>query len=321
MPKALRANLVYLMLLIAPLTWGGAFVAAKFVVAELHPMVAASLRFTISFLVLLPILLAWEGRKALPAVRDFPLLALLGLTGIFGYNALFFYGIGATAATDGALIVASAPIITAVLSALFLKEHFSVRQVTGFVFSVLGVMIIVTKGHPEVLVSREVNPADLLFLGCAFTWACYSVAGKRAMAKLSPLAATTFASGIGAVFLSAAAIPHLIPSAVTGLLPSAFWNLLFLAMVASGLSFVFWFVGVNRVGAGRAGVFVNIAPLSAAFWAALFLGERLAPFHVVGAVLVFGGVYLVTRRTPLFLPGRPVPNATTPASSGMDKQL
>jgi|Deesub1362A_J573_1020465.scaffolds.fasta_scaffold00112_74 drug/metabolite transporter (DMT)-like permease len=290
-----RGNAAYLMLFLAPLLWGGAFVAAKYVVLELHPLAAASLRFLISFLVLFLVLLFWEGRAAFPRIRDLPLLAFLGLTGVFAYNALFFYGIGATAATDGALVVASSPVLTAALSALFLGERFGGRQLTGFLLSLLGMLTIITKGHPEVLLTWEIDKGGLLFLGCALSWACYSVAGKKAMTGFTPLAATTWATGLGAVFLTVAAVPYYVLPAVTGLSSMAFWSLMFLAVCASGIAFVFWFVGVDRVGAGRAGVFVNVAPLSAAVWAALILGEQLALFHLVGAILIFGGVYLVTR--------------------------
>lgn len=172
-------NSAYLMLFLAPLFWGGAFVAAKYVVPELHPLVAASLRFLISFLVLLPVLLIREKGKALPAVRDWPLLVLLGLTGVFAYNAFFFYGIGSTAATDGALIVASSPILTALLSAIFLGERFTGRQVLGFILSILGVLNIVTKGDPAVLLTWDVNTGDLLFFGCALSWACYFGGRKK----------------------------------------------------------------------------------------------------------------------------------------------
>ncbi|MBE0467306.1 MAG: DMT family transporter [Candidatus Desulforudis sp.] len=295
------SNSAYLMLFTAPLFWGGAFVAAKYVVPELHPLVAASLRFLISFLVLLPVLLIREKGKAFPAVRDWPLLMLLGLTGVFAYNAFFFYGIGSTAATDGALIVASSPIFTALLSVIFLGERFTGRQVLGFFLSILGVLTIVTKGNPAVLLTWDVNTGDLLFFGCALSWACYSVAGRKTMARVTPLASTTFAIGLGAVLLTVAALPHYSLPVITGLSTAAFWSLMFLGVFASGIAYAFWFTGVHRVGAGRAGVFVNFAPLWAAFWAVLLLGEKPALFHLIGAVLTFSGVYLVTRRLPVIV--------------------
>lgn len=100
-----KSHLAFLLLFLTPMFWGGAFVAAKYVVPELHPVVAASVRFLLCFLFLFPVLMFWEGPKPLPALRDVPLLMFLGLTGIFTYNVLFFYGLQTSQAAGGALVV------------------------------------------------------------------------------------------------------------------------------------------------------------------------------------------------------------------------
>lgn len=287
-----RSALVLLFL--TPVFWGGAFVAAKFVVPELHPVVAASLRFLLSFLFLLPLLMIREGRRSLPALREVPLLMFLGLTGIFAYNVLFFYGMQTSQAADGALVVASSPVFTAVVAAVWLRERFCPGQLVGFALCLLGVLTIIAKGSPSVLINREYDPGDLLLLGCAVSFALYSVAGKLAMRRMSPLASTTWAIGFGALFLTLLAIPFYSWDMVAGMSTDALWALLFLAFFASGIAYVFWFAGVNKVGAGRSSVFVNFVPFWAAVAGLILLKEQLAFFHLVGAVLTVGGVYLVT---------------------------
>ncbi|MDI6710676.1 MAG: DMT family transporter [Bacillota bacterium] len=86
---------------------------------------------------------------------------------------------------------------------------------------------------------------------------------------------------------------------------------MFLAVFASGIAFVFWLAGVRAVGPARASVFVNLAPVSSALLAVLMLGERLALFHLAGAVLVLAGVYLVSRK-----PGKPASGRETAAGAG-----
>lgn len=289
-----KSRSAILLLFLTPVFWGGAFVAAKYVVPELHPVVAASIRFLLSFLFLLPVLMIWEGRRFMPALRDVPLLMFLGLTGIFAYNVLFFYGMQTSQAADGALVVASSPVFTAVVAAMWLRERFRPGQLGGFALCLLGVLTIVSKGSPSVLINRQYDPGDLLLLGCAVSFALYSVAGKLAMQRMSPLASTTWAIGFGAAFLTLLAIPFYRWEMVAGMSADALWAVLFLAFFASGIAYVFWFSGVNRVGAGRSSVFVNFVPFWAAVAGVILLGEQLALFHLVGAVLTVGGVYLVT---------------------------
>ncbi len=286
----------YLFLFLTAMMWGGAFVAAKFVVLEMHPLVAAAVRFSISFLFLLPFFLRWEGLKNLPKLRDLPVLLLLAATGVFLYNALFFYGMRTSAATDGALVIASSPMITAIISFFVLKERFGPGQLLGFFLCLAGVTVIITKGSLSVLAALAVNQGDLMLFGCAVSWAVYSVAGKIATGRMTPLASSTFSNGLGAVMLLIAAGPFLPRQSFLDLSPATIGSMLFLAVFASGVAFVFWLVGVNKVGAGRTSIFVNMVPVWSALLGVLFLGERLALFHLVGAVLTLGGVYLVTHK-------------------------
>jgi len=299
----------YLLLIAAPAMWGGAFVAAKYLVLELHPMAAAGVRFVISFLFLLPFFLRIEGRSGLPGWRDLPVLLLLGASGVFAYNALFFYGMQWAAATDGSLVVASSPVLTVVLSVLFLREGFARLQAAGLVLCLAGVAVIIAKGSPDTLFRWRVNHGDLLLLGCAASWAVYSVAGKVAMRRLSALASTTFSNGLGALMLAACALPVLRWDSLAALSPRGWASLLFLAVFASGIAFVFWLAGVRAVGAARSAVFVNLAPLSSALLGVLMLGERLALFHLAGAFLVLAGVYLVNRQS-----GKPAAGRETAAA-------
>ncbi|RYD05376.1 hypothetical protein N752_08515 [Desulforamulus aquiferis] len=177
----LRGNMLsYLMLICATVSWGGAFVAAKVVVGELHPLVAATGRFWLAFFCLLPFMLWKERGKAKVALKDWPILIFLGLTGVFLYNVLFFKGLQISAAMDGSLLVACGPVFTVVLSGIILKERINIRQALGFIISLTGVIVIVTKGHPASLVGWDLNPGDIMLTISVLAWSLYSIGGKIA---------------------------------------------------------------------------------------------------------------------------------------------
>ena len=142
---------MYLKLVLTTFFWGGTFVAARFAMREAPPFFAASCRFLIASAVLVP-LAAWQSR---PEGRCFPVpgslrqlagLFSLGLTGVFLYNAVFFTGLKFTTASNGALIVAVNPLLTAVLSAIWLRERVSPGQAAGLLLSLFGVAVVIARG-------------------------------------------------------------------------------------------------------------------------------------------------------------------------------
>jgi len=293
-----RINKVYLKLVLTTFFWGGTFVAARFAMGEAPPFFAASCRFLIASAVLVP-LAAWQSRgegRAFPLPSSFRQLAglfSLGLTGVFLYNAVFFTGLKLTSASNGALIVAINPLLTAVLSALWLRERVSLTQAAGLLLSLFGVALVIARGSLQVVTSLSFNKGDLLMLGAPLCWALYSMLGKKVLARFTPLAATAYAALFGAALLVPAAL--LEHRALGGPLPEFSWlgwvAILQLALLGTVVGFVWWYQGVQQIGTARAAAFVNLVPLFGALLAALLLGERLVPAQLWGGLLVIVGVY------------------------------
>lgn len=300
MPASLKN--VYLKLVLTTFFWGGTFVAARLAVKEAPPFFAASCRFFIAAACLLA-LTAWYSRKesrSFPVPRSLQQLGILfalGLTGIFCYNAIFFTGLKLTTATNGALIVAINPLLTAVLSALWLRERVNGTQAAGLLLSLAGVSVVVSKGSYAVIANLSFNKGDLIMLGAPLCWALYSILGKKALATFTPLAATAYAAFFGTLMLVPAAIAE--HAAVGGPIPGftfvGWLAVLQLALLGTVIGFVWWYQGVQRIGAARAAVFVNLVPFFGATQAALLLGERVVPAQLLGGLLVVAGVYWGSR--------------------------
>ena len=288
---------IYVKLVLTTFFWGGTFVAARFAVHEAPPFFAAGCRFAIAAAVLM----ALVARQARQRGETFPLprnlrevlaLSSLGLTGIFCYNAFFFSGLRLTGAANGSLIVAINPLLTAVLSAWWLRERIRPLQALGLAVSLAGVGVIVTRGDLGVLRTLSFNRGDLLLLGTPLSWAAYSILGKRAMGTFSPLVATAYAALSGALLL----IPAAALEALGGAGPHRFsllgWlAILQLALLGTVVGFVWWYEGVRALGASRAALFVNLVPVFGTLLAALMLGERLGWPQLWGGMLVIAGVF------------------------------
>ena len=126
-------------------------------------------------------------------------------------------------------------------------------------------------------------------------WTIYTLAGKRAMDRLTPLAAVTWSCIFGNLLLFAAALPTGLFSEVAGAALLVWASLLFLGVIATGLAFCWYYEAVKAIGPSRAGIFINFVPVVAVLLGALLLGEPVTWTRVWGGCLVIAGVLLVNR--------------------------
>jgi drug/metabolite transporter (DMT)-like permease len=285
--------LIYFKLFMTAVFWGGTFVAARVAARDVDPFSASFLRFFIASLFL--VALFWKQEGGLPRFgrdRILPFL-LLGMTGVFAYNIFFFLGMKTVDAGHASLIVANNPVLIALFSAFFFKEKLRPLNVAGICLSLVGVVVVITRGHFQGMATlASVGWGDLYILGCVASWVSYSLIGKAAMRNISPLAAVT-----GSCLTGTAAL--LIPALASGLparfaaYPLAAWSaLFFLGFFGTVLGFTWYYEGIKAIGASRASVFINFVPISGVVLGWLLLDETIGVSVVLGAVLVIGGVML-----------------------------
>lgn len=276
--------------------FGGTFVAGRAVVQAIEPVAIAACRYAIATSCLL--LLAWRLEGGLPPLRRkfFLPVVLLGLTGVFGYNLLFFMGLEQVPASRASLIVTTNPIAIALGAALIYREPLTPGRVAGIGLALLGAATAIAEGNPLVLLARGAGTGDLYLIGCIVAWAAYTLAGKYVLQFLSPLAATTYACAIGTPLLFACALPGRADTSWTSVPLSAWAGVGYLGIFGTVLAFLWYYEGVQAIGAARASVFINFVPISAVLAAALLLGEPLTPTLLASAFLVFVGIALVNCR-------------------------
>ena len=287
---------IYLKLLFVMLVWGGTFTSARLLGNELDPPISAFIRFLLASSFLLVLLYFKEGSFPRVNKKQFLFLLGMGLTGIAMYNLLFFYGLVHTEAGRGSLITATNPLLTALGAAFIFKERFTLMRMVGFLLCVGGAILIITKGDISSLMKEGIGTGELAFIGCALSWAAYTLIGRFMSDQLSSLAVIAYASCIGTVVLFVAALNADLVTAVKSLTMNAGLNLLYLSLLATVISFVWFQEGVKALGAAKAAVFIYFMPVSAVFWAWLILDEKFTLVLALGATLVISGIYLVNKK-------------------------
>jgi drug/metabolite transporter (DMT)-like permease len=273
--------------------WSGVFPAVNIVLRSMGLFTSVFLRFACAALVLLAILYVRRGRLPGLSPRELVLVVGLGLMGITVYNTLFTAGLGLVEASRAALIVPTNPAFTALFAALILKERLGGVRAVGVALCVLGALWVLGRGDPRTFASLEFGLGELILVLCIFIWSAYTLLGRVALSTLSPLALTAYVMAVGTLPL---AVPAWIEASPLSQVTWQSWVALgYLVVFGTVIPFLWFYEGVQALGAARASQFINLVPPLAVAESVLLLGEALTPALYVGSALVVLGLYLTNR--------------------------
>jgi drug/metabolite transporter (DMT)-like permease len=275
--------------------WGGTFVAGRVVTQSVGPFSAAFLRFALASACLLLLVRKIEG--GWPQLKPAQLLPVLvlGLSGVFAYNVLFFKGLKMIEAGRASLIIANNPIMIALLSVVFFRERLTALQVGGILLSVSGAAVVISHGQIGRVLQGPLGWGEIYIFGCVMSWVTYSLVGKAVLRGLSPLVAVAYSSTVGAVCLLWPALGEGMAHAIGSYPPVAWFSLGYLGVFGTVLGFLWYYEGIQAIGATKASLFINFVPVSAVLMAFLILREPVTISLLTGGVLVTSGVFLTNR--------------------------
>jgi len=293
------ASLVYIKLIFVALFWGGTFIAGRVLAQQMPPMTAASGRFSVAVVFLL--LLAWKFEGGLPRLDRKQVLttAALGLTGFFLYNLFFLAALARMPAGRTALFVALNPIVTALASALLLRERLASIKWLGIMLAFCGTAIVITHGDLAGLLHGTGGGigAGEVFMFCGISsWAAYTLIGRVALKGLSPVAATTYAAMWGLAFLLVGAAFEFPTVAWRSFGWQVWVSIAYMGLFGTVIGFVWYYEGVKALGPSRTAVFNNLVPVFGILLAAVLLGEPVLLSMLVGGVVTIAGVVLTNRK-------------------------
>ncbi len=286
-------SLIIKMILCA-IFWGGTFIAGRVTAPYAEPALLAFFRFSISSIFLLIILFSKQAFQV-PTRKQFIGILLLAATGIFSYNILFFLGLQSVPANRASLIIANNPLAIALGAAIFFKERFTLIQIFGVILSIIGACIIFSRGDVLSLFT-SFSTGDIIILGCVVSWTAYSLIGKKVISTLPALTTVTWTCIIGTIMFIPFAYSDF-SLEKTALYPYTFWlSVFYLAFFGTVLGFVWFYDAVKYLGAARAGVFINIVPISGVILGALILKEPITLSIIIGGSFTLTGVFIASRK-------------------------
>lgn len=288
---AAERRLAEIAVLAVMVVWAGNFIVVKSAVAVLPPVGFTFLRFTLAATTLL-LLLRWrEGSIWLPR-RDLVAICGLGAMGFGLYQILWTTGLQEVAAGDSALIIASTPVLVALLAVVARSDVLTPTKLGGGIVSFVGVAVVIASG-PGLSLGGSLIGEGITLLA-AVCWSIYTAFGAPFLRRHSPLRTTAWATVAGTVVLAPLAAVQLTtvdPGAIT---PGVIGAILYSGLIAAGLSNVIVQNGIRVVGPTRTSAYQFLVPALAVVLAAVLLQEPIRIGQVVGGIVIVTGV-LITR--------------------------
>jgi drug/metabolite transporter (DMT)-like permease len=279
------------MLLTVVLLWSGNFTAMRYAVDSFNPLAFSSVRFGIGA-ALYALVVWWRERSLRIARRDFGAILLLAVVGIFINQVAVIYAVQKAGAANIGMLMASAPIIAALLARKLGHERIGARHVAGIAVAATGALLVLYGGGG---VGGAPLIGWILGLVTAATWATYSVLLRPLMARYSAERLSAAVLLTGSAMLIPVSLPQLADQDWGAPTRNA-WLALGYSLVFSLLvTNVLWFDAIHRVGAARATVFLYLEPFCVALIAMAVLGEHVSPAEWVGGVVILGGVLVAAR--------------------------
>ncbi|MBR7801312.1 DMT family transporter [Undibacterium fentianense] len=289
------------LLTVPPLMWSGNAIVGRLIYQDIPPMSLNFLRWLCAFFLLLPIAYPIFRRDS-SVWREARHYALLSLFGIGLYNALQYLALQSSGPINVTLVASGIPIWMLLIGALFFNAPIRQQQVFGAILSIIGVLIVLSRGSVKQLMALHLVIGDILMLAASIAWAFYSwmLSNQQRFADVRHqwakflLAQITFGLIWSAGF--SAAEWHYTDFHIHWSWQLAF-AILFVAIGPAIIAFRCWGTGVQKAGADVAGFFVNLTPLFTALLSTIILGEQPHWYHFAAFICIVAGIIVSSGKT------------------------
>ena len=287
----------YIFLILTTLFWSGNFIVGKAAsFFDIPPFTLNFYRWTFAWLILAPFTLKEIVYKKNYILKNIKLIIILGITSITIFNSIVYYSLNFTQVISGVLMISTIPVMIIIFCWLFRIEKTNVYQIFGVIFSLSGVVVIITKADLNILLNLNFNKGDIWMVVAMFSWAMYSALLRKKKLELSQLSLLQTIITAGLIFLLPAYMVELFLGYKTSVNLPFVLTLTYVVLFPGLASFIFWIKGISIIGSNRSGIFLHLMPIFSTIMAILIFGEKFMIYHLIGAVLIITGIILSSRR-------------------------
>jgi drug/metabolite transporter (DMT)-like permease len=272
------------------MVWGGSIVAQKIALQSWNPYFVLFIRGSGTLVLILPYLWVRQQFEWNALYRDRKILFWMGLSGLA--NSLFvLFGLQYTSAIEAGMIMGVGPFLMAFLLKLLGRQTLNVNGWLAASLTVIGVALVVFRPEESTGNFEYIWIGNLLVFFGVFSWSIYTILSKEVMTRHSPFLIMAL-TWVGVLALAPFAWENQVP--IGGNVLSGWIALAYIVVAATVLGFSLWLIGLHTIGSAHSMVYLNLIPLSAILFSALFLGETIRWRQWVGGGMILAGAWVVS---------------------------
>jgi drug/metabolite transporter (DMT)-like permease len=292
-----KNNLAYLILILTTIFWSGNFIVGKAASTyEIPPFSLNFYRWFFAGLILLPFTFKELIEKKKYIFDNIGFFTVLGITSITIFNSIVYYSLYYTQVISGILMISTIPVWIIFISSILNIEKTNIFQIIGVIFSLTGVIFIITKADLEIIKNLDFNKGDLSMVVAMFSWAVYSALLKSKKYEISQFSLLQVVIITGLIFLTPIYLIEMYLGNVIVLGMPFILTLTYVVFFPGLASFIFWIKGISLIGANRAGIFLHLMPIFGAVMAMIIFEEKFMYYHIFGAIFIIAGITLSNKK-------------------------
>ena len=292
-----KNKIAYIFLILATLFWSGNFIVGKAAsLFEIPPFTLNFYRWTFAWLLLAPFTLKEIFQKKKYIYENIKLILILGITSITIFNSIVYYSLNFTQVISGVLMISTIPVMIIFFCWIFKIEKTNFYQILGVIFSLLGVIVIVTKADLSKLINLNFNKGDLWMVVAMFSWAMYSALLRKKKFEFSQITLLQVIISAGLILLVPAYLIEMALGYTVNINLPFIMTLGYVVFFPGLASFIFWIKGISLIGSNRSGIFLHLMPIFSTILAILIFKEKFMFFHLIGALFIVTGIVLSSKK-------------------------
>jgi len=293
-----KEKTAYIFLILTTLFWSGNFIVGKAAsLFEIPPFTLNFYRWLFAWLILAPFTLKEILKKKNYILENIKLILILGITSITIFNSIVYYSLNFTQVISGVLMISTIPVMIIFFCWIFKIEKTNIYQITGVIFSLLGVVVIITKADLKIILNLNFNKGDLWMAVAMFSWAIYSALLRKKNFKLSQLSLLQMIISAGLIILLPAYLIEFAMGYRVNIHLPFILTLTYVVFFPGLASFTLWIKGISIIGSNRSGIFLHLMPIFSTILAMLIFNEKFMAYHLIGAIFIVTGIVLSSKKT------------------------
>ena len=289
--------LAYLLLILTTIFWSGNFIVGKAASTyQIPPFSLNFYRWLFAGLILLPFTFKEILNKKHHIINNLGLYVVLGITSITIFNSTVYYSLYHTQVINSILLISTIPVWIIFFSFLLKIEKTNIYQIFGVIFSLIGVIAIITKSDIKIFLNLQFNKGDISMVIAMLSWAIYSSLLKKKKYELSQLSLLQIIIFTGLIFLTPIYFLELNYGYKIIMGTPFILTLIYVVIFPGLLAFIFWIKGISIIGANRAGVFLHLMPIFGSTLAIIIFNEKFMYYHLFGAIFIILGLVLSNKK-------------------------